>query len=64
MWRDFQLHPLMESVHDGWLAWAAGEELESRTIGIVVYDADKLLHHRFRVVHEFGEPAADRGQER
>jgi hypothetical protein len=38
---------------------AAGEELESRAEGAVVdEDTDELLHDRFGVFHEFGEPAA------
>jgi hypothetical protein len=57
---DVQLHGPPEEHGDGWLELAAGEELEARAVGPVVdEDADQLLHDRFRVFHEFGEPAVD-----
>lgn len=62
--RDFQFHRLTEKVQDGRLELAAGEELEAWTVRAVVNeDADKLPHHRFRVVHKLGDPAPDVARE-
>jgi hypothetical protein len=58
--RDLQLQCPLEQDHHRGVELAAGEELEARAEGAVVdEDADELLHHRFGVFHEFGEPAAD-----
>ncbi len=56
--RDLQLHRTLEQLKDLRAELSAGEELESRAEGPVIdEDADELLHHRFGVFHQFGEPA-------
>jgi hypothetical protein len=58
--RDVQLHGPAEERRDGGLELPAGQELEARAVGPVVNeDAHELLNDRFRVLHQFGEPAVD-----